>query len=45
MYFFRKQDPKRPLSFNLKVMHVINTIAIILFLAGIVYKLLEWYVF
>ncbi|MFA6944343.1 MAG: DUF6728 family protein [Pedobacter sp.] len=45
MYFFRKQDPNRPSSFNLKVMHIINTTAIILFLGGIIYKLLEWYVF
>jgi len=45
MYFFRKQDPNRPKSFNLKVMHIINTIAIVLFLAGIIYKILDWYVF
>ncbi|WP_363245344.1 DUF6728 family protein [Daejeonella sp.] len=44
MYFFRKKDPNRPQNFNLKVMHIINTIAIIMFLAGIVYKLIEWYV-
>ena len=42
MYFFRKKDPNRPSSFNLKVMHAINTIAILLFLAGIIYKLIEW---
>lgn len=45
MYFFRKKDPNRPQNFNLKVMHIINTTAIIMFLAGIIYKLLEWYVF
>lgn len=45
MYFFRKKDPNRPNNFNLKVMHLINTTAIIMFLAGVVYKLLEWYVF
>lgn len=44
MYFFRKKDPNRPQNFNLKVMHIINTIAIIMFLAGIVYKLIDWYV-
>jgi hypothetical protein len=44
MYFFRKKDPNRPQNFNLKVMHIINTIAIIMFLAGIVYKLIEWYI-
>ncbi|MFZ4101700.1 MAG: DUF6728 family protein [Sphingobacterium thalpophilum] len=45
MYFFRKHDPNRPSNFNLKVMHIINTIAILLFLGGIIFKLLEWYVF
>ncbi|MFM6975973.1 MAG: DUF6728 family protein [Sphingobacteriaceae bacterium] len=42
MYFFRKNDPNRPISFNLKVMHAINTLAILLFLAGIIYKVVEW---
>lgn len=45
MYFFRKNDPNRPKNFNLKAMHIINTTAIIIFLAGLIYKLLEWYVF
>lgn len=43
MYFFRKRDPDRPTSFNLKVMHFINALAIILFLLGIIYKLTEWF--
>jgi hypothetical protein len=42
MYFFRKKDPNRPQSFNLKVMHAINTIAILLFAGGIIYKLIDW---
>jgi uncharacterized protein DUF6728 len=45
MYFFRKKDPNRPTSFNLKVMHTINAIAIIMFLAGITYKLIQWFFF
>jgi len=45
MYFFRKNDPNRPKSFNLRVMHIINATAIIMFLAGVIYKLLQWYVF
>ena len=45
MYFFRKNDPDRPKSFNLKVMHIINATAIIMFLTGVIYKLLQWYVF
>lgn len=44
MYFFRKKDPNRPSSFNLKVMHVINAIAIIMFLAGIIWKLIDWFI-
>lgn len=31
-YFFRKKDPNRPTDFNLKAMHIINKIAIGLFL-------------
>lgn len=42
MYFFRKKDPERPDSFNLRVMHIINATAILVFLAGIIYKLIEW---
>ncbi|WP_198952446.1 MULTISPECIES: DUF6728 family protein [unclassified Mucilaginibacter] len=45
MYFFRKKDPNRPTSFNLKVMHTINAIAIIMFLAGITYKIIQWLFF
>jgi hypothetical protein len=44
MYFFRKKDPNRPTSFNLKVMHVINAIAIIMFVAGIIWKLIDWFI-
>ncbi|MGZ3777577.1 MAG: DUF6728 family protein, partial [Mucilaginibacter sp.] len=40
MYFFRKKDPNRPTSFNLKVMHIINATAIIMFVAGILWKLI-----
>lgn len=44
MYFFRRKDPNRPVSFNLKVMHFINALAIVLFTAGILYKLIEYFV-
>ncbi|GAB3938238.1 DUF6728 family protein [Mucilaginibacter myungsuensis] len=44
MYFFRKKDPNRPINFNLKVMHMINAIAITMFVAGMIYKLLDWFV-
>lgn len=44
MYFFRKRDPNRPTNFNLRVMHIINAIAITMFLAGIIYKLIDWFI-
>lgn len=34
-YFFRKKDPSRPTNFNLKVMHGINKISIIMFLIAL----------
>jgi hypothetical protein len=44
MYFFRKKDPNRPTSFNLRVMHTINAIAISMFLLGIIWKLVQWFI-
>jgi hypothetical protein len=32
-YFFRKKDPSRPKNFNIKVMHGVNKISILMFLA------------
>lgn len=43
-YFFRKKDPNRKTNFNLKMMHGINKISIIIFFAGIIY-LISKYVF
>ncbi|GHE67943.1 DUF6728 family protein [Roseivirga thermotolerans] len=34
-YFFRKKDPNRPSNFNLRVMHGINKISIIMFLIAL----------
>ena len=31
-YFFRKKDPSRPTNFNLKMMHGINKISMLMFL-------------
>ncbi|WP_010599765.1 MULTISPECIES: DUF6728 family protein [Pedobacter] len=42
MYFFRKKDPNRPDNINIKIMHFINALAITVFLAGILYKLIQW---
>ena len=43
-YFFRKGDPNRTSNFNLKVMHGINKVSIIIFLIGIIF-LISKYVF
>jgi len=44
MYFFRKKDPNRPENFNLRVMHFINALAIIMFLGGIIWKLIDVFI-
>jgi Ni,Fe-hydrogenase I cytochrome b subunit len=36
-YFFRKPDPTRKTNFNLRTMHTINKISILMFLFGLVY--------
>lgn len=35
-YFFRKKDKNRPTSFNLRAMHGINKLSIIMFLIAVV---------
>jgi len=34
-YFFRKKDPNRPTSFNLRMMHGVNKISILMFLVAL----------
>jgi hypothetical protein len=36
-YFFRKKDKSRPTNINLRMMHGVNKISIIIFLLGILY--------
>ncbi len=36
-YFFRKKDPNRPVNINIRMMHGINKISIVVFLAGVIY--------
>jgi len=36
-YFFRKKDPNRPSNINIKMMHGINKISIVIFLLGVIY--------
>ena len=40
-YFFRKKDPSRPSNINLKMMHGVNKISIIIFLLGVLYLVLK----
>jgi len=40
-YFFRRKDPSRPSNINIKMMHGINKISIIVFLLGIIFLILK----
>jgi len=40
-YFFRKKDPNRPTNINIKMMHGVNKISIIVFLLGVIYIILK----
>ena len=40
-YFFRKKDPSRPANFNLRMMHGINKISIIIFLLGVLFIIVK----
>jgi len=40
-YFFRKKDPSRPSNINIKMMHGINKISIIIFLLGVIFLILK----
>ena len=40
-YFFRKKDPDRPSNINLRMMHGINKISILIFLAGVIYLVIK----
>lgn len=40
-YYFRKPDPSRPNSFNLRAMHTINKISMLMFLVGLVLLIIK----
>ena len=40
-YFFRKKDPSRPSNFNIRMMHGINKLSIIIFLLAIIFLILK----
>jgi hypothetical protein len=44
MYIFKKQDPNKPLNINLRIMHIINIMAIVLFVGGIAWKLVQFFI-
>ena len=40
-YFFRKKDANRPTNINIKMMHGVNRLAIIIFLLGMIYFIIK----
>ncbi|MGV8877874.1 MAG: DUF6728 family protein [Sphingobacteriaceae bacterium] len=44
MYYFRKKDLNRPTNFNIKAMHFINLLAIVIFLLGVIWKLIDLFI-
>ncbi|MBD0255934.1 MAG: hypothetical protein ICV83_09465 [Cytophagales bacterium] len=40
-YFFRKKDPNRKTNFNLRMMHGINKISMLMFLVGILFIIIK----
>ncbi len=40
-YFFRKKDPNRKTNFNLRMMHGINKISMLMFLIGIIFIIIK----
>ncbi|MBX2963623.1 MAG: hypothetical protein KF687_14015 [Cyclobacteriaceae bacterium] len=42
-YFFRKKDPSRPNAFNIRAMHTINKISILMFLVCLIIILKRYF--
>lgn len=40
-YFFRKKDPSAPQNFNIRAMHTINKISILMFLIGVIMVIIK----
>lgn len=40
-YFFRKKDPSRPSNINIKMMHGVNKISIIVFVLAVLFLILK----
>ncbi|MDZ4715451.1 MAG: DUF6728 family protein [Cytophagales bacterium] len=44
-YFFRKKDPTRPKNINIRMMHGVNKISIVIFLLAIIFFLVKRFLF
>lgn len=42
-YFFRSKESNKPANVNVKIMHGINRLAIVIFLAGVIYIVFRYY--
>lgn len=42
-YFFRSKNESRPSNFNIRMMHGINKISIIVFILGIIFLIIKRY--
>ena len=40
-YFFRRKDDSRPTNVNIRMMHGVNKLSIIIFLVGVIYLILK----
>ncbi|MEM6814219.1 MAG: DUF6728 family protein [Bacteroidota bacterium] len=40
-YFFRKKDPNRPKNFNLRAMHTINKVSMLMFLFAVIVMIIR----
>jgi hypothetical protein len=40
-YFFRKKDPSRPSNINIRMMHGINKISIVVFILGVIFLIVK----
>ncbi len=40
-YFFRKKDSSRPVNVNIRMMHGVNKLSIVIFLLALIYMLVK----
>ena len=43
-YFFRGKEANKPANVNVRIMHGINRLAIVIFLAGVIYIVFKFYI-